>query len=279
MNRGLGIILAVLVGIAAGMCFLLSINSVVHQSMLPLGADLRSINGDLASIKNHLTSGGGNGPVLDRLTVIERRLKNIEDKMTAAPAGEPTAKQQMPPSEDYNKFYTIEVGKSYVKGKKDAPVTIVAFTDFQCPFCARFHTPFQEALKAYSGKANFIIKNYPLPFHPFAKPAAKVALAAGEQGKYFEMTDILLENQQKLNDAGYQELAKKIGLNVTKLMKDLKDKDAEYEEILTKDTQLAGTVDVRGTPTFFINGKKTMARDVESIKAAIDKALSEKGAK
>jgi protein-disulfide isomerase len=279
MNKGLGIVLAILVGITAGMCFLLSINSVVHQSMLPLGADLRSINGDLTSIKSSLASGAGNNQVLDRLTVIERRLKNIEDKMTAAPAGEPTAKQQMPPSEDYNKFYSIEVGKSYVKGKKDAPVTIVAFTDFQCPFCSRFHTPFQEALKAYSGKANFIIKNYPLPFHPFAKPAAKVALAAGEQGKYFEMADILLENQQKLNDEGYKELAKKVGLNVDKLMKDLKDKDAEYEEILDKDTQLASTVDVRGTPTFFINGKKTMARDVESIKAAIEKELAAKGGK
>jgi protein-disulfide isomerase len=74
-------------------------------------------------------------------------------------------------------------------------------------------------------------------------------------------------------------LAKKIGLNVDKLMKDLKDKDAEYEEIINKDTQLSSAVDVRGTPTFFINGKKTMARDVESIKAVIEKELAAKGGK
>lgn len=279
MKRVLGIVLAILVGIAAGMCFLLSINSVVHQSMLPLGAELRAINGDLTTIKNNLTSGGGNSQVLDRLTVIERRLKNIEEKMTAAPAGGPTARPQMPPSEDYDKVYNIEAGKSYVKGKKNAPVTIVAFTDFQCPFCARFHTPFQEALKAYPDKVNFIIKNYPLPFHPNAKPAAKVALAAGEQGKYFEMTDALLENQQMLNDDGYKEAAKKIGLNFDKLMKDLKDKDAVYEEMINQDTQLSSSIDVRGTPTFFINGKKTMARDLDAIKAAIEKELAAKGGK
>ncbi len=279
MNRGLGIVLAILVGIAAGMCFLLSINSVVHQSMLPLGTDLRSINTDLTSIKNNLAAGGGS-QVLDRLAAIERRLMSMEEKMQAAPAPLPeAAKPQMPPSEDFNKVYNIEVGNSHVKGKKDAPVTIVAFTDIQCPFCSRFHTPFQEALKAYPNKVNFMIKNYPLPFHPSARPAAKVALAAGEQGKYFEMIDILLANQDKLTDDGYKELAKKVGVNVDKLFKDLKNNDAAYEAIINKDAEVVSSSDVRGTPTFFINGKKTMARDVEGIKAAIDKALAEKGVK
>lgn len=277
MNRGLGIILAILVGIAAGMCFLLSVNSVVHQSMLPLGADLRSIHTELTTIKNSLASSDSNTPVLERLSSIERQLKVIEGKMNAVP--EPAAKPQMPPAEDFNKVYNIEVGKSYVKGKKDAPVTIVAFTDIQCPFCARFHTPFQEALKIYPDKVNFIVKNYPLPFHSAAKPAAKVALAAGEQGKYFEMLDTLLENQQMLNDEGYKTLAQKVGLNVDKLFKDLKNFDAAYETLINKDMEAVSAAEVRGTPTFFINGKKTGARDLEGIKAAIEKALGEKGLK
>lgn len=276
MNKGLGIVLAILVGIAAGMCFLISVNSVVRESMMPLGIDLRSINTDIAHIKTSL----GGSQVLDHLTNIERRLKAIEDKMVAMPApGAAAAARPQPPTEDYNKVYNIEVGQSAVKGKKDAPVTIVAFTDFQCPFCSRFHTPFQEAMKAYPNKVNFIIKNFPLPFHPEAKPAAKAAFAAGEQGKYHEMADALLENQQLLNNEGYKQLAQKIGLNVDKFNKDLKNNDAKYEEILNKDAQLVSSVDVRGTPTFFINGKKTMARDLDSVKAAIDKALAEKGVK
>ena len=278
MNRGLGIVLAILVGIAAGMCFLLSINSVIHESMLPLGNDLRSIHEDLTTVKNSVTGNGGSSQVLDRLTAIERQLKTIEEKVTANPAAE-AQKPQMPPSEDYNKVYSIEIGNSFVKGKKDAPVTIFAFTDIQCPFCSRFHKPFQEALKAYPDKVNFVVKNYPLPFHPAARPSAKVALAAGEQGKYFEMLDIMLENQQMLNEDGYKELAKKVGVNVDKLFKDLKEKDAAYEAIINADAQVVNAVDVRGTPTFFINGKKTVARDVESIKAAIEKALNEKGVK
>ena len=280
MNKMLGIILAILVGVAAGMCFLLSINSVMRESIMPLGKDLRSISHDMAEMKGQISNGGGNSEVLDRLAIIDKRLKEIENKLSdAGSAPSVRAAQQQPPSEDYNKVYDIEVGSSYVKGKKDAPVTIVAFTDFQCPFCSRFHAPFQEALKAFPDKANFMIKNFPLPFHPNARPAAKAALAAGEQGKYFEMADALLENQQMLNDDGFKDAAKKIGLNVNKFLKDLKEKDAQYEEIINKDTQLSTTVEVRGTPTFFINGKKTMARDVAAIKADIQKALDAKGGK
>lgn len=277
MNKSLGIVLAILVGIAVGTCFMLGINSVVRESIQPLGSELKTISGNVAELKT-LSSSGANSQVMDRLTMIEKRLSSIETKMTAPPAPAPAARQQ-PPAEDFNKVYTIDVSKSYVKGKKSAPVTIVAFTDFQCPFCARFHTPFQEALKAYPDKANFVIKNFPLPFHSEAKPAAKAALAAGEQGKYFEMADAILENQQTLNAAAYSDLAKKVGLNVNKFLKDLKDKDAQYEEIINQDLQQVAEVEVRGTPTFFINGKKTMARDVETIKAEIDKALAEKGVK
>lgn len=279
MNRAFGIVLAILVGITAGMCFLLSISKVVHQSMLPLGNDLRSISMDISEIKKNLFGSNGDSQVLDRLAAIEQKLEGIENKI-AANAAPAAPAMPMPPSEDYDKVYNIEAGQSYVKGKKDAPVTIVAFTDFQCPFCARFHEPFQEVLKEYPDKVNFIIKNYPLPFHQAAKPAAKAALAAGEQGKYFEMVDALLANQQQmLNESGYKELAKQIGLNVDRFSKDLKNKDAAYEDIINKDMELVDAVDVRGTPTFFIGGKKTMARDAGAIKAAVEQALAEKGAK
>jgi len=127
-------------------------------------------------------------------------------------------------------------------------------------------------VKAYPNDVKLVIKNFPLPFHPNARPAAKAALAAGEQGKYFEMADALIANQQTLSEAKYLELAKQLGLNVKQFEKDLKEKDAKFEAVIAADMQLVDEVDVRGTPTFFINGKKTMARDVESFKAEIEKA-------
>jgi protein-disulfide isomerase len=128
-------------------------------------------------------------------------------------------------------------------------------------------------LKAYPNDVKYVIKNFPLPFHPHAKPAAKAALAAGEQGKYFEMADALMSNQQSLGDAKYKELAQQIGLNLKQFEKDLKEKDAKFEAIIADDMQMVDAVDVRGTPTFFMNGKKTMARDAAGFKREIDLIL------
>jgi len=182
--------------------------------------------------------------------------------------------QQAPPSEDLNKVHSIPVDHSYVRGAKDAPVTIVEFVDFQCPFCSKFHPPVTQAINAYPGKVNYIIKNFPLAFHQQAKSAAKAAMAAGEQGKYYEMADLLLDNSRSLNEDKYKELAGQLGLNVEKFLKDYKEKDSQYEDMIAKDMKLGEQVAVRGTPTFYINGRKTNARDLDSFKAEIDQILS-----
>ena len=193
-------------------------------------------------------------------------------KQAPAAANVPPA----PPSDDFSKVYTIPADHSPVRGNKKAPVTIVEFMDFQCPFCSRFHAPVSETLKAYPDKVNYIVKNYPLSFHPQARPAAKAAFAAGEQGKYFEMVDALLENNTRLNDETFKELAQKLGLNVEKFMTDYKDKDAQWEQYIKADMALANQSDVRGTPTFFMNGHKTNARDLEGFKQEIDGILNKK---
>src|SRR3989338_2850142 len=111
-----------------------------------------------------------------RVTVLETKIENV---------GQQPQRPQQPqvPDEDYSKAYEIPVAHSPVRGVKNAPITIVEFADFQCPFCSRFHTPILEVLKAYPDKVNYMLKNFPLPFHPEARPAAKAAFAAGEQGK------------------------------------------------------------------------------------------------
>jgi len=131
-------------------------------------------------------------------------------------------------------------------------------------------------LAAYPDKVRVIIKNFPLPFHPNARPAAKLALAANEQGKYQQMMQSLLENGGDVSDAKIKEYAQKIGLNYNKLMADYKNKDAQWEKQIQDDMQLVQSSDVRGTPTFFLNGHKTQARDDSSLKAEIDKILAGK---
>lgn len=206
-----------------------------------------------------------------RIAVLESQLKGLQDVIKQVKQGGNA--RQAPPQEDLSKVYDITVGHSPVKGNKDAPVMIVEFIDFQCPFCARFHPPVLEVLKAYPDKVNYMVKNFPLSFHPEAKPAAKAAFAAGEQGKYWEMVDVLLENGRELSETKYNELAKGLGLNVEKFLKDYKEKDAQWEDYIQKDMTLASQVNVRGTPTFYINGRKTNARDFNSLKKEIDEIL------
>lgn len=176
--------------------------------------------------------------------------------------------------EDYAKVYDIDIGDSVVFGPKDAPVTIVEFVDFQCPYCSRFHPLVLEALKAYPDKVKAVIKNYPLPFHKEALPAAKAAFAAGEQDKYWEMANAILSDNSNLNEKTYRGLAAKIGLDAQKFLNDLKDKDVLWQENIRKDIALGNQAEVRGTPTIYINGRKARARDSEGFKKEIDAVLS-----
>ena len=228
----------------------------------------------LQKVDRHLSeTPASEGSLSARVSVLTEKVDSI--LKLARGGGNPDA--QMPPQEDFSKVYTIDVGSSMVKGKKDAPVTIVEFADLQCPFCARFHPAVEETLKAYPDKVNYILKDFPLPFHPNARPAAKAAFAAGEQGKYYDMIHLILSDNSDLSEAKFQELAKQLGLDLKKFMDDYKNKDAEWEKRIDADFQLGESVDVRGTPTYYINGRKTMARDLVSFKKEIDALLAGQG--
>ena len=205
-----------------------------------------------------------------RIATLETDAKPILDQVKAQQAAYEQQRKEM--EEAAKKVYDIEIGNSSVRGNKNAPVTLVEFTDFQCPFCSRFHNVSVELLKAYPDKVKVVLKNFPLSFHQEAKPAAKAVLAAKEQGKYWEMVDAILEDNSALNADKYQQLAKKIGLNVDKFNKDLKANDAAYEKALQDDITLAGKVNVRGTPAFYLNGRMIQP-DMATMKAAIDAAL------
>ena len=145
-----------------------------------------------ARMEQKLTSPAGgalaqpDSALLQKVNDLENRLTSMENQMKGMLEGLDKFKAnapQMPPPEDLSKVYDIPINHSSVRGDKNAPVTIVEFVDFQCPFCARFHSPILEVLKAYPKDVKYILKNFPLSFHDQARPAAKAAFAAGEQGK------------------------------------------------------------------------------------------------
>lgn len=215
-----------------------------------------------------------------RIAALESQVRSLQAALQQGQGGAaPSQVPPRPPSPDFTTVHEIPVAHTPVIGKKGVPVTIVEFVDFQCPFCARFHSPMAEAVKAFAGKVNYMVKNYPLPFHPQAKPAAKAAFAAGEQGKYSEMVDVILANGQNLNEELFGKLAKDLGLNVEKFWKDYREKDAQWEKYIQEDITLGAKVGVQGTPTFYINGRLTNSRETESWKKEIEGILSASGGK
>ena len=177
--------------------------------------------------------------------------------------------------EQFKNPVKIDVTGSPFKGPENAKVTVVAFSDFQCPFCSKGKTIVDELVKAYPKDVKVVFKNLPLGFHPQAMPAAKAALAAGKQSKFWEMHDFLFDNQAKLADGLYEEAAKTLGLDLAKFKNDFA--DPATEAAVKKDSDLAQSVGVQGTPNFFINGVNLRgAYPIEEFKKIVDRWLAKK---
>ncbi len=134
-----------------------------------------------------------------------------------------------------------------------------------------------KILKAYPNDVRFVYKNFPLPFHRNAMPAAKAAVAAGKQGKFWEMYEALFKNYRNLSEDFYIKTAKDLGLDVEQFKKDME--DPSTQEFIAEEMKQARAANVRGTPTFYINGKKPPGRSFELYKQIIDDILKKKKAK
>ena len=167
----------------------------------------------------------------------------------------------------------IEVGSAPVLGPRNAPVTIVEWSDFQCPFCGRVEPTLQQLRQEYQGKIRIAWKNQPLSFHPNAMPAAEAAMAAHEQGKFWEFHDALFKQQGQLGPALYDEVAQKLGLDMKRFHASI---EAHKSAALIQADMTAGrAVGAEGTPTFFINGKKLVgAQPIDAFKQLIDSELA-----
>lgn len=175
--------------------------------------------------------------------------------------------------EQFKNPVKIEIGGSPTKGPETAKVTIIEFSDFQCPYCTRGKQTMDEIAKMYPNDVKIVFKHLPLPFHDQAMPAAKASMAAHKQGKFFEMHDELFANQQKLGQPFFEEAAKKLGLDLEKFKKDMS--DPEIEKGIKADMALAEKHEIRGTPGFFVNGVAVKgAYPPEHFKMIIDRWLN-----
>src|SRR6266496_2107167 len=161
------------------------------------------------------------------------------------------------------------------KGASSAPITIVEFSDFQCPYCSRAEETVTKVLKAYDGKVRVVYRDYPLPFHPQAEKAAEAAHCAGDQGKYWEMHSKLFANQKALEPPALKGYAKDLKLDQGKFDKCLDSGDKA--KVVETNKKAGEKVGVTGTPAFFVNGYQLSgAQPFEKFKSIIDQELARK---
>jgi RNA polymerase sigma factor (sigma-70 family) len=191
----------------------------------------------------------------------------------AAPAAAPAPAADPPGPPDEAIRRAMEVGDAPTRGNPKAPVTIVYFTDFQCFFCARAQTTMAKLAADYPDDVRFVYKTLPLEFHEHAKLAAEAALAAKEQGKFWEMHDRLFQSQSALDPAALELHARAIGLDVPRFRKALDEK--RFLDDVEEDARVAKEAGLTGTPAFLINGKRLVgAHQIGGFKSIIDEELA-----
>jgi protein-disulfide isomerase len=197
--------------------------------------------------------------------------------------GQQQAQQQTQPSDNIiltdEQWQDVMSDAILLEGKDNALVTIVEFTDYQCPYCARYISEtYPQIIKDYvdTGKVRYMLRDFPLPFHPNSHTAAEAARCAGDQGKYVEMHDVLFEKQEDWSNADVNETfsgyAGDIGMNTESFSDCLS--SGKYKSVVDKDLSLAQQLGVGGTPGFFINGTLLVgAQPFDSFKTAIEAEL------
>ena len=155
------------------------------------------------------------------------------------------------------------------KGAAVPLVTIVEYSDFQCPYCSRLATTLDEVVAGYPQDVKLVFKQFPLPMHPQAEPGARASLAAQEQGKFWPMHDLLFANQKAMSDRQLEDYARQIGLDVEKWKADFANE--ETAKHVEAEKSQGSPLGVRGTPSFFINGKfYSGAMAADQLRSMID---------
>jgi protein-disulfide isomerase len=206
-----------------------------------------------------------------RSEIYARIMKAAKDKRVEPPAENKPRPGQPDPAVNY----AVPADGRPAFGPEDALVTIIELSDFQCPFCSRVGPTMKQIKETYPNDVRVVFRQLPLSFHDRARPAAKAALAAAQQGKFWEMHDALFANQKALDDKSIEGYAMQIaGLDLAKWKTDLA--DPKLETMVKEDETIAGKFGANGTPAFFVNGRfLSGAQPFE----AFDKVIKEEMAK
>lgn len=166
------------------------------------------------------------------------------------------------------------VKDGYFKGPKDAKITIVEFSDYQCPACKSMSVIIDEVVKEYPNEVRLVYRNFPLSYHQFSFKAATAAEAAGKQGKFWEMHDLIFANNSQLSDDKFLEFAQELGLNIEQFKQDMA--SMEINDKIKRDLDEGqNTLQIRGTPTFYLNNVEYKGNyNIEGFKTEINKILN-----
>lgn len=170
----------------------------------------------------------------------------------------------------------VDEARDHVRGRNDAPVTLVEYGDFECPDCGATYPMVNELEKRMGDKLRFVYRYYPLvESHPHAEHSAEVAEAAGAQGKFWEMFDTLYQNQRHLGDADLMKYAREVGLDTQRVEHEME--EGTYERRVEEDMESGDASGVEGTPTFYINGQYYDGDySVEAMEKALERAAGGK---
>jgi protein-disulfide isomerase len=249
------------------------INGVTLVGAQPFEKFKEVIDAQLAEAQKLVAAGTPKDKVYVELT---KKNAQVSPEAAAGQNGKPAADQKppQPPPEDTTVYKVPVLEDDPIRGPKDAPVTIVVFSDFQCPFCKRAEDTLKQVSDTYKNDVRFVWKDNPLPFHPRAMPAAYLARTAYKKGDsaFWQAHDALFESAPKLEDDDLKGIAEKLGLSWDNIKKDIDAK--KLESRITVSMDLASDLEARGTPAFFINGRKLSgAQPFESFKKLIDEQL------
>jgi protein-disulfide isomerase len=162
--------------------------------------------------------------------------------------------------------------RDHIQGPANAPITLVEYGDFQCPYCGRAYPIIKEVQERMGDRLGFVFRNFPITTsHPNAEAAAEAAEAAGGQGKFWEMHDHLFENQERLRDRDLHAYAEQLGLDVDRFDNEMA--EHIYADRVHEDFMGGVRSGVNGTPTFYINGERhDGSYEVDDLVAALERA-------
>jgi protein-disulfide isomerase len=220
------------------------------------------ITGDLATVRNQLVAYLQNEDKQKLEKDLSTRLRKNADLRWLIT-------EPVPPVQN------ISVDDDPSRGDATAPVTVVEFTDFQCPACGAMHPILDEVLKSYGNRVRFVVRDFPLTMHANARKAAEAANAANAQGKFFEYISLLFTRQKALDVPSLKKYASELGLNRARF--DAALDGGVYEAEIKHDIEDGEIYGISGTPTIFINGVKLETLTAEGLREAIDRAAVAKG--